>query len=381
MILLSTLAKWSPPALFRRSDLECGGLPDAGYMPFRGRIYERALAERIPLTGSIEITSRCNLGCVHCYISNTGETKQDLSLIELESIVDQLAEEGCLWLLITGGEPLLRPDFKEFYTYVKRCGIIPILFTNGTLITEDIADLLESMPPYLVEVSIYGSTEDTFEAITRVPGSFRKCMDGIECLLKRGIKLHLKTMAMTMNVDDIPAMKSLSQELGVPFRFDSMLNCTLNGDVGPLEYRLSPERVITLDEQDEERMEVWSGLVRNFPNEVQYPDRIFQCGAGLCTFHIDCTGHLNVCMMYRKKSFDLRTGTFRDGWRLYLPDVITREWSREVACSTCSLKSMCGQCPGWGYLEHGDPEEPVEYLCRVAHMRAEMLGLPCTSTR
>lgn len=379
MISLSTLVKWSPPEPFRRCDLECGGLPDAGYMPFRGRIYERALADRIPLTGSLEITSRCNLGCVHCYI--TGETKRDLSLTELESIVDQLVEEGCMWLLITGGEPLLRPDFQEFYTYVKRRGIIPILFTNGTLITDDIADLLESMPPYSVEVSIYGSTEGAFEAVTRVPGSFRLCMDGIGRLLKRGIKLHLKTMAMTLNVDEIPAMKALSEELGVPFRFDTMLNCTLNGDRGPLEYRLSPERTLSLDEQDTGRMGVWHDLVESYPDEVQYPDRIFQCGAGLYTFHIDCTGHLSVCMMYREKSFDLRQGTFRDGWRLYLPDVITREWSRDVACSTCTLKSMCGQCPGWGYMEHGDPEEPVEYLCKVAHMRAEMLGLSDGSTR
>jgi len=381
MILLSTLAKWSPPALFRRSDLECGGLPDAGYLPFRGRIYERAIADRIPLTGSIEITSRCNLGCVHCYISNTGETKQDLSLIELESIVDQLAEEGCLWLLITGGEPLLRSDFRDFYTYVKKCGIIPILFTNGTLITDDIADLLESMPPYLVEVSIYGSTEDTFEAITRVPGSFRQCMDGIDRLRGRGIRQHLKTMAMSLNVHEVPSMKSLAEDLGLPFRFDTMLNCTLGGDGGPLDYRLSPERIISLDKQDMSRMGLWRDLVESYPDQVQYPDRIFQCGAGLCTFHIDCTGHLSVCMMYREKSFDLRKGTFREGWRLYLPDVITGEWSRDVACSTCTLKSMCGQCPGWGYLEHGDSEEPVEYLCRVAHMRAEMLGLPGGSTR
>jgi len=380
MISLSTSVKCWLPELFRRSDLDCGSLPDAGYLPFRGRIYERALQDRIPLTGSMEITSRCNLDCAHCYISHTGEIQPDLSLTEIRSIVDQLADEGCLWLLITGGEPLLRPDFREIYTHVKKRGIIPLLFTNGSLITDDIADLLASIPPYSVEVSIYGSTEETFEAVTRVPGSFRRCKDGIDRLLKRGIKLHLKTMAMTLNVDEIPAMKTLSAELGVPFRFDTMLNYTLNGDRGPAQYRLTPESTFGLDEQDRGRMGVWHDLVENFPGKVQFPDRIFQCGAGLYTFHIDCTGQLSVCMMYREKSFDLRKGTFSEGWRLYLPDVITREWSRDVACSTCALKSMCGQCPGWGYLEHGDPEEPVEYLCKVAHMRAEMLELPGGST-
>ncbi|MEN8208849.1 MAG: radical SAM protein [Candidatus Fermentibacteria bacterium] len=359
--------------------MECGGLPDAGYMPFRGRIYERAVEERIPLTGSMEVTSRCNLRCVHCYISNTGETKPDLSLSAIKSIVDQLAEEGCLWLLITGGEPLVRPDFREIYTYVKRRGIIPILFTNGTLITEEIADLLESMPPYSVEISIYGSTERTFEAVTGIPGSFNACMNGIERLVKRGIKLHLKTMAMSLNVHEVQSMKSLAGELGVPFRFDTLLNRTLDGDGCPAGYRLSPGRTVSLDEQDTDRKSEWNDLVKKFPGKARIHDRIFQCGAGVCTFHIDSTGLLSVCMMYREKSFDLGKGTFRDGWRLYLPNVLAREWSREVPCRTCTLKSMCGQCPGWGYLEHGDPEEPVDYLCKVAHMRAEMLGISCES--
>lgn len=323
----------------------------------------------------MEITSQCNLGCVHCYISNSGDRERDLSLTGIKSIIDQLSEEGCLWLLITGGEPLIRPDFPEIYAHVKERGIMPILFTNGTLITDEIADLLASIPPYSVEVSIYGSTRRTFDAVTGVPGSFRQCMEGIRRLLSRGIRLHLKTMAITLNVDEIEAMKSLSEDLGVPFRFDTMLNCAIDGDHGPVEYRLSPERTVSLDEQDRDRMETWQGLVDKFPGKTQSPDRIFQCGAGLCTFHIDCTGHLSVCMMYRDKNYDLTDGTFREGWRLYLPDVLKREWSREVACSSCTLKSMCGQCPGWGHLEHGDPEEPVEYLCSVAHTRAEMLGL------
>lgn len=323
----------------------------------------------------MEITSRCNLGCVHCYISNSGDREWDLSLTGIKSIIDQLSEEGCLWLLITGGEPLMRPDFPEIYTHVKARGILPILFTNGTLVSDEIADLLESMPPYSVEISIYGSTQQTFEAVTGVPGSFRQCMEGIRRLLSRGIRLHLKTMALTLNVDEIPTMKSLSEDLGVPFRFDTMLNCAIDGDHGPVENRLSPEMTVSLDEQDRDRMGTWHDLVDKFPGKVQFTDRIFQCGAGLCTFHIDCRGHLSVCMMYREKSYDLTDGTFREGWRLYLPDVLKRKWSREVACSSCTLKSMCGQCPGWGYLEHGDPEKTVEYLCRVAHMRAEMLGL------
>jgi len=79
--------------------------------------------------------------------------------------------------------------------------------------------------------------------------------------------------------------------------------------------------------------------------------------------------------MSRAENYDLLDGTFHEGWTLFLPHVLEREWSRDVPCRECSLKSMCGQCPGWGGLEHGDPEERVEYLCSIAEMRARMLGL------
>jgi radical SAM protein with 4Fe4S-binding SPASM domain len=355
--------------------LECAGLPDSGYLPFRGKIYANALTDRVPISGSIEITSGCNLGCVHCYISGSSRSPGELTLGELKDLVDQIAAEGCLWLLVTGGEPLIREDFRDIYEHVKRRGILPMLFSNGTLVTDSVADLLASEPPYLVEISIYGATAETFEAVTRVPGSFTECMKGIDRLLTRGVRLHLKTMALSLNAHEVMEMKTLAERLGVTFRFDTMLNCGLDGNVTPLDYRLSPEDILDLDRQDENRMRSWMELVRDFPGQDAGHNRIYQCGAGISTFHIDSTGKFSVCMLSREENFDLRTGTFHDGWESFVPRVLAREWSRETPCRTCRLKSMCGQCPGWGYLEQGDPEDKVEYLCSVAGKRARMLGL------
>jgi radical SAM protein with 4Fe4S-binding SPASM domain len=142
-----------------------------------------------------------------------------------------------------------------------------------------------------------------------------------------------------------------------------------------VDYRLSPEETLDLDRRNEDRMRNWMEQSQRFSGQDIDHNRIYQCGAGISTFHIDSAGKLSVCMMSREESFDLRTGTFCDGWNSFIPQVLAREWSRDVQCRTCSLKSMCGQCPGWGYLEHGDPEEKVEYLCSVAGMRARMLGL------
>ena len=96
--------------------MECTGLPDSGYLPFRDRLYRKALRSRVPLAGSIEVTASCNLRCRHCYVAGEAGRYDEMCTEELLGLIDQLADAGCLWLLITGGEPLMRSDFEAFYT-------------------------------------------------------------------------------------------------------------------------------------------------------------------------------------------------------------------------------------------------------------------------
>jgi len=355
--------------------LDCPSLPDSGYLHFRNRLYRGALRDRIPISGTMELTSRCNLRCVHCYISGSREPEPGLGTEALMDVIDQIADEGCLWLLLTGGEPLLRPDFREVYGHVKSRGILPMLFTNGTLITDDTADFLASMPPYLVEISIYGSTEATSRRVTGVPGSLGMALAGLERLLDRGVRVGLKTMVMTLNSHEIGSMKTLAKDYGIQFRFDTAINSGLDGDHSPLRYRLTPEETVELDARDEERMQECRELAEDFAASEDGSGSIYQCGAGMNTFHVDAFGMLRVCMMSRDRTYSIPEGSFREGWRSFVPEVLSRQWASDPPCRTCRLRSLCGQCPAWGYLEHGDPEARVEYLCRTALLRAEALGL------
>ena len=153
-------------------------LPEVSITHFAERLNREILAKRIPLTGSIELTHRCNLRCVHCYCNlPAGERKamsRELTTEEVLDIYDQIAEAGCLWLLITGGEPLLRKDFREALAGAKQRGFILTLFTNGTLITPETADFLTEWRPYSIEITLYGATRETYEKITGVPALLRK---------------------------------------------------------------------------------------------------------------------------------------------------------------------------------------------------------------
>ena len=130
---------------------------------------------RFPLAAEFEITDRCNLGCVHCFINqpagSTAHIQHELSTGEIKEILDQIADSGCLHLLLTGGEPLLRPDFSEIYLHARQKGMLVMLFTNATLMTPSVIETLKQAPPILVEVSLYGATQETYEAVTRMPGS------------------------------------------------------------------------------------------------------------------------------------------------------------------------------------------------------------------
>ena len=101
-------------------------------------------------------------------------------------------DEGCLWFLLTGGEPLVRRDFLEIYQYIKRKGLLATVFTNGTLLTPKIADVLAEWRPFAIEITLYGRTQETYERVTGIPGSHARCMRGIELIMERGLPLNLK---------------------------------------------------------------------------------------------------------------------------------------------------------------------------------------------
>jgi len=180
---------------------------------------------------------------------------------------------------------------------------------------------------------------------------------------------------MKHNKHELVRLRHLVEdELGLKFRFDPMINPCLNGSLAPLDLRLSPEEIVELDLSDGEREKEWRELASKYWGPPGHA-LLYTCAGGVSSFHIDATGKLSLCLLSRQETYDLRKGSFRQGWREFIPRVRSRRVTRQTKCRTCELISLCGQCPGWAYLEKGDPEAPVEFLCRVAHQRARRLGL------
>lgn len=347
---------------------------------FNKRITEQTAGERYPIQGSIELTERCNNSCVHCYINKPAndrdECQSELSCDEWCRIIDQIVDAGCLYLLLTGGEIFLRPDFLDIYTYAKRKGLLITLFTNGTLLTPRIADYLAEWVPYEIEITLYGMSREVYEHVTGVPGSYERCISGINLLLDRGLPLALKTMVLQSNKHELQAMKSYAEDLGLSFRYDMIINKGFADKKGqPAKQRISPDEVVQFELADQKRIDAWQVAIKR--EVVIDNDQLYNCGGGVSHFHINAQGKLNICMMSRQPNYDLRQGTFQDGWHQRVPKIIEQKRTVDTECQQCSLQPICNQCPVQSEIEFGDSETRVEYICSITKAQSEALKLNC----
>ncbi|MGC1645489.1 MAG: radical SAM protein [Candidatus Sulfotelmatobacter sp.] len=353
------------------------------YGAFSADLHQRQAGERVPLQVSIEVTRRCPLECLHCYnnlpMGDMEAKRRELSTEEHFRVLDELVEMGCFWLLYTGGEIFARKDFLEIYTYAKRKGFLITLFTNGTIINEQIADCLAEWPPFAIEITLYGRTRETYEALTAVPGSYDRCLRGIKLLKERGLPLKLKTVATSINKHEILAMRQFAEEeLGVEFKMDGQINPRIDCSQSPLAVRLTPEELVALDMSAPKGMSEYRRLAKrdleSLPN-LSTSDTVYFCGGGSGGFALNAYGEMGICVISQQDTFGTRDAGLRQVWEGSLAELRSRKRTRVTKCVECRIQSLCGMCPANGEMESGDKESPVEFLCHVAHLRAAVIGI------
>ena len=345
-------------------------MQELNYESFVKTLEEKQTNQR-PLSGQIELTYRCNLHCIHCYCKGSEDIGNELTTSAWKEILDELHREGCLWITLTGGEPLLRDDFMDIYHYARRKGFLISLFTNGTLFTREVLDGLRTNPPFSIEISLYGATEETHESVTQVQGSFRKTMEMIHRIKSEKIPLILKTVGLKQNRHEILALKSMAEHLlgKDKFKFDSFITARLNGDKAPCSCRLSPEEILNIENSDPDMIAERQVIGREADDLLRSPDHLYQCNAWWHQFFINPQGNLQFCHLSRKYSSDLREKRFREGFYVEFPKVIHEKYKRTVKCQTCILRKDCYYCPPRALLETGSEEGPVEYYCQLAAVR------------
>lgn len=343
-------------------------LPDE-FMPLVHELLELAAARRQPASGIFELTSRCNLSCRMCYVqqsaSNSSIRSNELSAMEWLALAQQAKDNGTVFLLLTGGEVFLRPDFFEIYEPLTRMGFILSLFTNGTLITEEIAKRLAQAPPSRTEITLYGATAATYEAVTRSPGSYSRCCSGIEALVSHNIPLALKTTLSRQNIAELEAMREMADNWGVPFRAGWLLTRRRDGLASDIEdCRLSVTDCVALEAADSASAHEWTEAALRKSSKANSEN--FFCQAGKAAFVISPSGEMNVCIdMPMPAVQPLKIG-FVPAWR-DVQRFVDAVPSLSSVCMTCDVRVYCPRCPAWSLRETNTFTEPVPYLCDIAH--------------
>jgi MoaA/NifB/PqqE/SkfB family radical SAM enzyme len=198
-------------------------------------LWKKAVEGRPLFSFDFDLTARCNNNCRHCYINlpagDAAAKGRELSLAEIDRIASEAASLGAFWCLLSGGEPLLREDFAEVYLLLKKKGLLVSVFSNAALVGPEHVRLFKAYPPRDVEVSVYGATPETYEKITRIPGSFAAFLKGLDLLLGSGVKVRLKAMALRSNLHEFPAIAAFCRARTKDyFRFDPFLHLRYDGD-------------------------------------------------------------------------------------------------------------------------------------------------------
>jgi radical SAM protein with 4Fe4S-binding SPASM domain len=353
------------------------------YGEFSADLHQKQSGKRVPMQVSIEVTRRCPLECQHCYnnlpMGDQDARSREMTTEEHFKMLDELVDMGCFWLLYTGGEIFARKDFLEIYTYAKQKGFLITLFTNGTLITEKIADYLSEWPPFAIEITLYGRTRETYEALTMIPGSYDRCLRGIRLLKERNLPLSLKTVATSINKHEIGAMRQFAEdELAVEFKFDGQINPRIDCSQSPLAVRLTPEEVVALDMNAPKGMSEYRRLAKHDldnPPNLSHDDTVYFCGGGMNSFAVNAYGEMGICVISQQETFRVQDAGLERVWQDSLLHLRSRKRTRVTKCVECRIQSLCGMCPANGEMENGDKESPVDFLCHVAHLRAATIGV------
>ena len=322
-----------------------------------------------PNVCQFELTFGCNLHCKHCYIdcyNKLDYLNKELKTGEVKLILDKVYQTGVIWLCFTGGDPLTRSDFLDIYSYAKDKGFIITIFTNGYSMTGEIVKYFKKRPPFVIEMTLNAVTEDLYEKISQMNGSFTKVMQGISLILKENLPLKIKTQITRDNLEELPRIKKFVKGSGLKFRPNSALHARLNGNTTPCNLRISPHEVLNLNGR------VKTGYLNEL-NKLNKPNNfLFHCAVGGGDgINIDPYGNIFLCNSIRKPAFNLLKVDIEYASYKLLPLVRNRKFATNSKCKDCSLRKFCRWCPGKAYLEMGDEEAPIPYYCEIAKQQTQ----------
>lgn len=342
-------------------------------------ILARAKRTYTPANGSIELLPLCNMNCDMCYVRLSREEMERQGRLrtaeEWLEIGRQMKDAGVLFLLLTGGEPFLYPEFRRLYLGLRELGMIITINTNGTLIDEELAEFFGKNKPRRVNITLYGMDEETYANLCHYPGGYEKTLRGIRLLREQGVDVRIGGSIVRTNKGDLDKLLDLEAELGVPVRVDTyMMPATRERELPyNIQSRLNPEEAAQARIHALKRVmepELFPQYVRQSVEKADHPEPAeakpghMTCMAGQCSFTINWQGEMRPCVILTEPAISVFEVGFKAAWKYIVEE--THKILLNEKCSTCHMRHLCRTCAASALLETGSYDGVPDYMCRYA---------------
>lgn len=374
-------------------------------VPVEARLTEylhmRAAHNGIPLSGTFELTPCCNMDCKMCYVRLSQAQQQAIApLLPAEKWLElgqQAKEQGMIYLLLTGGEPFLRPDFREIFQGLHWQGLVLSVNTNGTLIDEKTVQWLKETPPARLNITLYGASDATYERLCGNPRGFTQVTRAIRLLKESGLTVRLNCSVTPYNAEDLEGIFAFARQEELLVQATSYMFPPLRRDAAMVgqNLRFSPEEAAYYAAKIVSQYTSEEAFVRHL--EEQGPPALptdmgedcpelgqgerLRCRAGKCSFWVTWSGQMLPCGMFPPElGTDLLQESFQTAWKEIRHKA--EELRLPAKCADCPAKERCRVCAAMAYTESGDFQTPPRYRCDMSsaypeacqRLKEEILG-------
>ena len=359
--------------------------PMADASTFEKALMKHALSQRSPINGSIELLPLCNMNCKMCYVRlSRAEMEAQGKMRSWEEWLEvgrQMKESGVLFLLLTGGEPLLFPQFKELFVALKKLGMVLTINTNGTLIDEEWADFFAKNKPRRINITLYGSSMEIYRELCQSPDGFEKTVRAVRLLKERGVDVKISGSAAKANENDLENIIRLGHSMDCPVVVDTyMMPATREREkLYDFQSRLDPiaaarvrVRSLELEMTPEDFRKYRDQAITTADTFVPGEEKEEQivCMAGGCSFSVNWQGYLQPCVILQKPHANVFDVGFAAAWKQVSEQA--QQLKSASKCSICALRHLCRTCVAAGLTETGKHNGVPNYMCQYA---AETLRL------
>lgn len=361
--------------------------------PLTKYLYTKASFAKLPISGTFELSPICNFDCKMCYVKKTPKevlehNRDAVTLEQWLKIAEDAKTEGMLYLLLTGGEPLLWHGFWELYEKLSKMGLIISINTNGSMIDEAAVERFKQHPPTRINITLYGASDESYEKLCGVKGVFKKVERAIDMLQAAGISVKLNGSLTPDNVYDLDACVRFARDRGLIFETNTYMYPPVRRDASMIgeNVRFTPEEAAYYRLRSY-RLQFGEERYKNYLRQIKEGSALplgldescvdpldgkIRCRAGKAAFWVTWDGWLTPCGMMIHPEVDLQRTAFDEAWKTLTE--LSEDIVLSGTCNKCTNRELCHSCAAMALTETGEFTGIPRYLCKMINEMKKIAG-------